>query len=81
METAPASLSLSATVALSLASGDGSEVGLRALVRVSARNPAELAAADKRLQAVSERLGVALTPLLGQQLAGLAGTLPLGAST
>lgn len=72
---------LSATVALSLAAGgNDSEVGLRGLVRVSARNPAELAAADERLHAVSARLGVALTPLRGLQLAGLAGTLPLGAS-
>lgn len=72
---------LSTTVALSIAPGeDGGEVGLRGLVRVSARNPAELEAADGRLQVVSERLGVALTPLRGLQVAGLAATLPLGAS-
>jgi hypothetical protein len=71
---------LSTTVALSLAPGeDGAEVGLRGLVRVSARSPAELEAADGRLQAVSQRLGVALSPLCGQQVAGLAATLPLGA--
>jgi hypothetical protein len=72
---------LSTTVALwiSLADDDG-EVGLRGLVRVSARNPAELEAADGRLRSVSERLGVALRPLGGLQSAGLAATLPLGAS-
>jgi type VII secretion protein EccE len=72
---------LSTTVALSLSPGaDGGEVGLRGLVRVSARNPTELEAADGRLQAVSQRLGVALRPLCGLQVAGLAATLPLGAS-
>lgn len=72
---------LSTTVALSLAPGeDGAEVGLRGLVRVSARNRTELEAADGRLRAVSERLGVALTPLRGLQTAGLAATLPLGVS-
>jgi type VII secretion protein EccE len=71
---------LSTTVALSISPGeDGSEVGLRGLVRVSARNPVELAAADGRLQAVSHRLGVTLRPLGGLQVAGLAATLPLGA--
>jgi ESX secretion system protein EccE len=71
---------LSTTVALSMSPGeDGAEVGLRGLVRVSARNRAELEAANGRLQAVSERLGVALTPLCGLQVAGLAATLPLGA--
>ncbi len=72
---------LSTTVALSLSpGGDGAAVGLRGLVRVSARNRTELEAADGRLQAVSERLGVALTPLHGLQTAGLAATLPLGVS-
>ncbi|MGQ0716032.1 MAG: type VII secretion protein EccE [Pseudonocardiales bacterium] len=72
---------LSTTVALSLSpGGDGAEVGLRGLVRVSARSHAELEAADCRLQAVSERLGVTLTPLHGLQTAGLAATLPLGVS-
>lgn len=71
---------LSTTVALSLSPGtEGAEVGLRGVVRVSARNPTELEAADGRLQAVSERLGVSLIPLCGLQVAGLAATLPLGA--
>jgi type VII secretion protein EccE len=70
---------LSTTVALSLSPGaDGSEVGLRSVVRVSARNPTELHDADNRLQSVSQRLGVALRPLHGLQLAGLAATIPLG---
>jgi type VII secretion protein EccE len=73
---------LSTTVALSVSPGeDTAEVGLRGLVRISARNPAELEAADNRLQAVSARLGLALTPLRGLQISGLAATLPLGAST
>jgi hypothetical protein len=59
---------------------DGDEVGLRGLVRISARDPAELDAADQRLQAVATRLGVSLTPLRGLQVAGLAATVPLGAS-
>ncbi|MGH3594065.1 MAG: type VII secretion protein EccE, partial [Pseudonocardiaceae bacterium] len=52
---------------------------LRGVIRVSARNPTELEAADGQLQAVSQRLGVALRPLRGMQIAGLAATLPLGA--
>jgi len=72
---------LSTTVALSISpEAGGGEVGLRGLVRVSARNPAELAAADGRLQSVSQRLGLSLRPLGGLQAAGLAATLPLGAS-
>jgi hypothetical protein len=58
----------------------GNEVGLRGLVRVSARNPAELEAADGQLRATAQQLGVGLRPLAGQQAAGLAATLPLGAS-
>ena len=72
---------LSTTVALWISPGDDDgEVGLRGVVRVSARNPAELEAADGRLRSVSQRLGVALRPLGGLQGAGLAATLPLGAS-
>ncbi|MGH3825848.1 MAG: type VII secretion protein EccE, partial [Pseudonocardiaceae bacterium] len=71
---------LSTTVALTLSPGDdGAEVGLRGLARVSARDPGELAAAEQRLRAVGQRLGVALRPLHGLQAAGLAATLPLGA--
>ncbi|MGH3755710.1 MAG: type VII secretion protein EccE, partial [Pseudonocardiaceae bacterium] len=71
---------LSTTVALSMSPGaDGAEVGLRGVIRVSARNPTELDAADGWLQAVSQRLGVSLSALSGLQAAGLAATLPLGA--
>ncbi|MBV9651884.1 MAG: type VII secretion protein EccE, partial [Pseudonocardiales bacterium] len=45
-----------------------------------ARNPAELEAADGRLRSVSQQIRVALRPLGGLQGAGLAATLPLGAS-
>ncbi|MQA62242.1 MAG: type VII secretion protein EccE [Actinophytocola sp.] len=70
---------LSATVAMSISpSTDDGQVGLRGVVRVSARNEQELDAADKRLNSVAERAGVALTPLRGLQVAGLAATLPLG---
>ena len=70
---------LSTTIALSISPEDGGgEVGLRGLVRVSARDPAELKAADDRLQSVSQRLGLTLRPLGGLQTAGLAATLPLG---
>ncbi|WP_091454295.1 type VII secretion protein EccE [Actinokineospora iranica] len=70
---------LSATVAMSISPGsDDGQVGLRGLVRVSARNPEELGHADERLTAISDRLGITLTPLRGLQVAGLAATLPLG---
>ncbi|TCP53238.1 type VII secretion protein EccE [Tamaricihabitans halophyticus] len=70
---------LSATVAMSISPGvDEGKVGLRGLVRVSARNPKELESADERLHALSGRLGTTLTPLRGLQISGLAATLPLG---
>ncbi|WP_229686294.1 type VII secretion protein EccE [Longimycelium tulufanense] len=70
---------LSSTVALSLSpGGEDGNVGLRGLVRVSARTPSELEAADDRLTHLGERLGISLTPLRGLQMAGLAATLPLG---
>jgi type VII secretion protein EccE len=70
---------LSATVALSISpSGEQGQVGVRGLVRVSARTPSELEAADERLRVLAQRLGIRLTPLRGLQLAGLAATLPLG---
>lgn len=71
---------LSTTVALFLSPGEADhEVGLRGVVRLSARSPAELQEARTRMHAVSQRLGVSLSPLDGQQLTGLAATLPLGA--
>ncbi|WP_083822356.1 type VII secretion protein EccE [Saccharopolyspora spinosa] len=70
---------LSTSIALSISPvGEEGEVGLRGLVRVSARTPTELDAADERLKAISNRLGLTLTPLRGSQLAGYAATLPLG---
>jgi hypothetical protein len=70
---------LSASVAMSIspASDDG-KIGLRGVVRLSARNPRELDAADQRLHGLSERLGVDLTPLRGLQVSALAATLPIG---
>ena len=71
---------LSATVAMSVSPGhEENQVGLRGLVRVSARTPRELEYADERLSAIANRLGITLTPLRGLQVAGLAATLPLGA--
>ncbi len=70
---------LSATVAMSVSPGsEENQVGLRGLVRVSARTPRELEYADERLTAIADRLGITLTPLRGLQIAGLAATLPLG---
>ena len=70
---------LSTSIALSISpSGEDGEVGLRGLVRVSARTPGELDAADDRLKTISNSLGLTLTPLRGMQLAGLTATVPLG---
>ncbi|MDR7302504.1 type VII secretion protein EccE [Haloactinomyces albus] len=70
---------LSSTIAMSIAPvGEDNEVGLRGLVRVSARTPGELDAADERLRTISNHLGLTLTPLRGLQLAGFTATLPLG---
>ena len=73
-------LSATVSVAISPSDEDGN-VGLRGLVRVSARTPKELEQADERLQTISGRLGLALTPLRGVQLAGFAASLPLGGNT
>jgi hypothetical protein len=70
---------LSSTVTVSISPGaEENQVGVRGLVRVSARTPSELEYADERLSAISDRLGITLTPLRGLQVAGLAATLPLG---
>jgi type VII secretion protein EccE len=70
---------LSTTVAMSVSpSGDDGQVGLRGLVRLSARTPGELSAADQRLHAMAQRLNVSLTSLRGLQVSGFAATLPLG---
>lgn len=70
---------LSATVALSISPADDEgHVGLRGVVRMSARNPRELDQADDRLSSLADRVGVSLTPLRGLQVDGLAATLPMG---
>ncbi len=73
---------LSATVAITIVpSPDEGTIGLRGVVRISARNERELAAADKHLTKLAESADIALTPLRGQQVAGLTATLPLGGAT
>lgn len=70
---------LSASVALSISpSDDEGQIGLRGVVRLSARNPRELDTADDRLSTLANRAGVSLTPLRGLQIDGLAATLPMG---
>ncbi len=70
---------LSSTLSMSISpSSEDGQVGLRGLVRVSARTPSELDKADDRLKALSNKLDITLTPLRGLQVAGLAATLPLG---
>ncbi|TWP46392.1 type VII secretion protein EccE [Lentzea tibetensis] len=70
---------LSSTLAMSISpSREDGQVSLRGLVRVSARTPSELERADDQLEKLGDKLDITLTPLRGQQLAGLAATLPLG---
>jgi hypothetical protein len=70
---------LSTTVAMSVSpSGEDGQVGLRGLVRVSARTPSELSEAKQRVHGMADRLHVSLTPLKGLQVNGFAATLPLG---
>ncbi len=70
---------LSSTVAMSISPADDEgKVGLRGVVRLSARNPRELDTADERLNSLAERVGVSLTPLRGLQIDGLAATMPMG---
>ncbi|HVW45271.1 MAG TPA: type VII secretion protein EccE [Amycolatopsis sp.] len=70
---------LSATVALSISpADDDGQIGLRGVVRMSARNPRELDAADDRLSSLADRVKVSLTPLRGLQIDGFAATLPMG---
>jgi type VII secretion protein EccE len=70
---------LSSTVTLAISPGgqDG-QVGLRGLVRLSARTPSELNRAEDRLEKMSGQLGFDVTPLRGLQGAALAATLPFG---
>ncbi len=53
-------------------------MSLRGLVRVSARTSNEMERADDQLTELGDKLDITLTPLRGQQLTGLAATLPLG---
>lgn len=70
---------LSSTVALSIEpAAEEGQIGLRGVVRVSARNPQELDTADQQLAKLAGAVGVELTPLHGKQLEGLAATLPSG---
>ncbi|WP_236789481.1 type VII secretion protein EccE [Amycolatopsis sp. GM8] len=70
---------LSATVALSISPADDEgQIGLRGVVRMSARNPRELGAANDRLSTLADRAGVSLRPLRGLQIEGLSATLPMG---
>ncbi|MEU0796750.1 type VII secretion protein EccE [Amycolatopsis sp. NPDC005961] len=70
---------LSSTLAMSISpASDEGKIGLRGVVRLSARNPRELDAADQRLRGLAERLDVNLTPLRGLQVSAFAATLPIG---
>ncbi|GAA3841656.1 type VII secretion protein EccE [Saccharothrix violaceirubra] len=70
---------LSSTLTMSISpSSEQGKVGLRGIVRVSARTPSELDKADDRLKALAGKLDIKLTPLNGLQVSGLASTLPLG---
>jgi len=70
---------LSTTVSLALTPGaEDGKVGLRGVVRVSARTPAELVAADARIGALGTTSEIRLARLNGQQAAALAMTLPVG---
>ncbi len=70
---------LSSTLSLTISpSTEQGQVGLRGMVRVSARTPGELDRADDRLKALADKLDITLTPLNGLQVSGLSATLPLG---
>jgi ESX secretion system protein EccE len=70
---------LSSTLSMTISpSSEDGQIGLRGLVRVSARTQTELDKADDRLKTLSDKLDITLTPLRGLQVAGLAATLPLG---
>ncbi|MBV9843527.1 MAG: type VII secretion protein EccE [Kutzneria sp.] len=70
---------LSSTVTMTISPrGKDGQVGLRGLVRISARTGRELDSAEGRLRKLGERLGLSLLPLQGMQAAGFAATLPYG---
>lgn len=70
---------LSTTVAMALGpvEPDG-RVGMRGLLRLCAHSPVELSQAQALLARRAARSGLRLTPLNGQQAAGVAATLPIG---
>lgn len=70
---------LSTTVALTLggAAGKDSAVSVQALVRLSARTPAQLRSSQGQLAECARTAGVVLTPMNGQQAGTLAGTLAI----
>jgi len=73
---------LSSTVSLAISpAADDGRVGLRGLVRVSARTPRELDEADSRLTTLADGIGVTLTPLRGYQADAFAASLPIGGPT
>ena len=73
---------LSSTVSLAISpAADDGRVGLRGLVRVSARTPRELDEADSRLTTLADGTGVTLTPLRGYQADAFAASLPIGGPT
>jgi len=70
---------LSTTVALALSTGtEHDNVGLRGLVRVSARTAEELATAEGRLTALTAGSGIRVFRLNGQHARAVASTLPVG---
>ncbi|WP_052371411.1 type VII secretion protein EccE [Amycolatopsis taiwanensis] len=70
---------LSATIAMSISPADDEgQIGLRGVVRLSARTGRELDSADGQLKKLAGRAGVSLTPLRGLQVDGLAATMPIG---
>lgn len=70
---------LSTTVSVTLSpDADADAVRLRGLVRLSARDAAELDAADERLRTAAAGADVGLVRLAGQQAAALRAGLPVG---
>jgi len=65
--------------ALALSPGTAEEtVGIRGLIRVSARTPAELNTAGEQVRERATECGVTLSPLNGQQAVAVTATLPVG---
>jgi len=70
---------LSTTLALALSPGTAEQtVGIRGLIRVSARTPAELNTASEQVRERATGCGVTLSPLNGQQAVAVTATLPVG---